>query len=205
MFEWLFGEKSSKQSGARHKGLLTPDLEKKRKKLAALRAQAAKQTVRANESGDAELKVHEIRERVAKITRRNKPRSILVIPFSDVDNPLVDILLDANSNAKPTFATSVSHAQAILERREFDMVYAVVEFNKKDCGPCFFSIDKEDEDFKKRNGALCARLDKISDMTRAEIVVVCGTSASQCPVAKKLCKERRARRRFDKATIKNLD
>jgi len=138
-----------------------------------------------NVQNDTFLKADALRSRLSVITRRNKSRTILVIPDAKVENEFVTLLLRKNSNAQATFAKSVKEGLYMLQSGSFDMVYLVMDMSGEVDGPCFFSMDNP-KDAELRAEAPYAEgpvsvIRKYSGS--AEIVVVCGASNGKCPIA----------------------
>lgn len=182
------GEKKELDHGSRFFSLSTPGLEDKAEELRRLREEAKIALHNANRQYDQTDRVMELKDRISRITRRNKRRTILVIPFIEEDNPLVDILLRSNSNARATFAKSVSDGVERLRSQEFDMVYLVLDFAKEGHGCCFMSGDSsEDEELRRKNPEITEIINGMRDHARgAELVAVCGTSQADCPLANNL-------------------
>lgn len=161
--------------------------------LESLRAQQKETVTKLNEKNDLILRVHELNSRISHITRRNKKRKILVIPFAEIENPFVDMLLDANSNAEADYASSFGQGIQLLRANHYDMIYVVVDMAAEGHGPCFFSMDNPND--RALRDAAPGESKEFAEMIKsyangAEIVVVCGTSAKKCPVAGHLFEDR---------------
>lgn len=157
------------------------------KELEMLREEQARQSEILSRGNDVFLRVCKIRDRVSKITRRNKKRSILVIELSKNENPLVSMLLEANPAATSNKVKSLSEAVAAHEGSPFDMVYLVFDGDSTVKGPCFFSTThKADEDRREKHSSLSRRAETVSSLfSGAEIIVVCEARGS-CEVSKAL-------------------
>lgn len=168
--------------------LTSPSLEANYEELERLR-QEQKEALRSfSDQQDEFVQVDELRQRIAWITRRNKERSILVIPFVKEDNPLVQILLQSNSNATASFVRNITEGISRLRHERFDMIYLVIDFAKEGHGPCFLSAStSEDYELRQENQELMKYAEEIRDFAGdAEIVLVCGTAQKFCPIAQKL-------------------
>jgi len=138
-----------------------------------------------NERNDLLLRADEMRRRISLVTRRNKERTLLVVPFSKIKSPLVDMLLAANSNAKATFPESVDDAVDRLKKQPYDMVYVVLDTVREGHKSCFFSTDHpKDAGLREESPDVSKYVDLIREHAgEAEIIVVCGARQDQCPVA----------------------
>lgn len=184
----FFSNKGDKLEDTRFFSLSTPNLESQAAELARLRAEQSRAVQRANEHHDEFHQVMELRDRISHITRRNKHRSILVIPYIEKDNPLVDILLHSNSNAQATFARGVADGLNKLRESNFDMVYLVLDFAREGQGACFLSADHPaDAKLREENLDLMVEAEAMREFAGdAEIIMVCGTAQEQCPLARRL-------------------
>ena len=155
--------------------------------LARLREEQKRQSEILTRGNDVFLRVCKIRDRVAKITRRNKKRTILVVDLSKVKNPLVSMLLDANSAATSRTVGSLSDAVTAYGDKSFDMLYMVFEGDTTVEGPLFFSTThKADKVCRERHRALSNRAVTVTALfPGAEIIVVCAPRGS-CEVSEAL-------------------
>ena len=191
IFRWLQAPEEKSHSAKLFRPFLTDSDDSQVIHLQQLKKRQQEQVQLLNDKSRTFLKAQEIRDRISTITRRNKERDLLVIPMVKSRNPMVDLLLSSNDNAKTSFAESVSDGLEILKKRHFDMIYVVVDMARDGHGPCFFSLDNP-KDEKRRIEV--SGVDSLVAMIRplaldTEVVVVCGATLDRCPLAEQIFDE----------------
>ena len=146
-----------------------PELERK---LAYNRYKSKTESDKLRRKSSAILRRQEIMDKISIIRQRNKRRTILIVSKFGNDVSLVTELLQANSNALPTFVNDLSCAVNALKESPYDMVYLVVKTLDEAVLPCFFSMQEKDSCHD--NHEVEEKLTIISPyLFGAEVIVVC--------------------------------
>jgi len=193
MLDWLRGKAKRRSSKATfYKSFYEEEDDEDIKRLQELNKKKTMAFSQMTEMNESITRIYDLRKRISFITRRNKKRKILVVPFSSNENLLSSLLLDANSNADYDCAKSLSEAMGVMAEKSYDMIYLIIDMAKEGHGPCFFSFDHDDDKERRdKNPQFDRFYNEIKPLCPdAEVVAICGTSPDKCPIAKRLYEEK---------------
>lgn len=192
MLNWLITRpnRTRKKGGSSlYNAFLSPD-DPEVQKLKRLQEKQTAALSRMTVANQNMTRTYDLKKRISFITRRNKERSILIVHFTENQNLLTSILLNANSNANHECAHNLKEAESRLKDRSFDMVYAVIDMALDGHGPCFFSFEN-DEEVRSKNSQFDKFYKQIKPLCPdAEVIAICGTSPDKCPIARRLYEEK---------------